>query len=119
MIVNEETPQVAGEDQPAPVCCHYWIIETAKGPISRGECQNCHEVRDFKNSVFDMDRDSQDTRSRKGPEVEENGQQAVTPPVSEELDQDPDVDELDPEESDMDEKEIAGPEVEEPEIVGV
>ena len=119
MIVHEENPQVAHEDQPAPACCHYWIIETAQGPISRGECQLCHEVRDFRNSVFDMERDSQETRSRKGPEPEEKGQQAVPPQMSKELDQDPNVDELDTKGSSVEETEIAEPEVEEPEFVGV
>ena len=119
MIVHEENPQVAHEDQPAPACCHYWIIETAQGPISRGECQLCHEVRDFRNSVFDMERDSQETRSRKGTELEEKGQQAVPPQMSEELDQDPNVDEPDTEGSSVEETEIAEPEVEEPEFVGV
>ncbi len=129
MIVHEETKQVAREEQPAPACCHYWIIETANGPISRGECEICHEVRDFKNSVFDMERGSQDIRSRKQPEVEENGQKAVVFQVSGdlnsgELDQVPEVDELDvdkldPEESDMEEPEFAEPELEEPEFVGV
>ena len=124
MIVHEETPQVAGEERPAPACCHYWIIETANGPISRGECEICHEVRDFRNSVFDMDRGSQDIRSRKQPVVEEKDQQTVAFQVSVdidsgELDQEPDVNELDPEESDLEETEFAEPEVEEPEFVGV
>ena len=34
-----------------PVCAHYWIIEPANGPVSQGQCQNCLEVRDFKNFV--------------------------------------------------------------------
>ena len=129
MIVHEETKQVAREDQPAPVCCHYWIIETANGPISRGECEICHEVRDFRNSVFDMDRSSQDKRSTKRTAVEESSQRAVASRVSEEfssgdlnsddLDPEPEDDRPDPEESGMDEPEIAEPAVEEPEFVGV
>ena len=124
MIVHEETPQIAREDQPAPTCCHYWIIETANGPISRGECEICHEVRDFKNSVFDMDRGSQDIRSRKQTVEEESGQETVAIQVSGDLnsgeaDQEPVVAELDPVESEMEEAEFAEPEVEEPEFVGV
>ena len=79
MIVHEEAPQVANEARSAPTCCHYWIIETAHGPISRGECQVCHEVRDFKNSVFDMDRESKDSRSRKETMPEDYNQQEVVP----------------------------------------
>ena len=42
----------ASSNRPAaPSCAHYWIIEPAEGPISRGMCQICLEVRDFKNFV--------------------------------------------------------------------
>ena len=119
MTVHDGIPQVALEDQPAPACCHYWIIETANGPISRGECEICHEVRDFRNSVFDMDRSTQDTRYRKRPAVEENDQQAVALQVSEELDQDQDGDEPDPGEPDIEEMGFAEPENEEPEFARV
>lgn len=123
MIVHEENPQVAAEDQSAPICCHYWIIETAHGPISRGECQICHEVRDFKNSVFDMDRDSQDSRSRKGSNAEANEPQAATP-VAGEISPELGVDELESEEEETpDSGPELGPEteseVEEPEFAGV
>ena len=123
MIVHEETPQVAGEVQLAPTCCHYWIIETAQGPISRGDCQICHEVRDFKNSVFDMDRDSQDSRSRKGLGAEEKNQPAVAPQLTGEIDPEPDHDELDTEAPGTEEAKTPGPdteaEIEEPEFAGV
>ena len=123
MIVHEETPPVAGEDQQAPICCHYWIIETAIGPVSRGECQTCHEVRDFKNSVFEMDRDSQDSRSRKASAAEEKAQQTaalqVTQELSQESDQESNGDDLDTKASDTKDEEAAEPEVEEPEFAGV
>ncbi len=48
----------------APTCCHHWIIEMANGPISRGVCQKCFESREFKNSVFGIERDFPDTPSR-------------------------------------------------------
>jgi len=35
----------------SPVCAHHWIIESANGPVSQGQCQNCLEVRGFKNFV--------------------------------------------------------------------
>ena len=103
MIVHEEAPQVASEVPSTPTCCHYWIIETAHGPISRGECQVCHEVRDFKNSVFDMERESRDSRSKKGTQPDENNQQPAmsqAPPevgqeISKELSQELGVEELD------------------------
>ena len=37
----------------APVCRHHWIIEPANGRHSRGDCQNCHEVRAFENSIYE------------------------------------------------------------------
>ena len=120
MIVHEETPQVGGEDQQAPPCCHYWILETASGPISRGECQLCHEVRDFKTSVYDMERESRDNRSRKATEVEEKNPEALEPQVPGELKQEPALDELDTEAPES-EEDAAEPETEpeEPELAGV
>ena len=85
-------------------------------------------VRDFKNSVFDMDRDSQNKGSRKGAEVEQKPLEASASPVPKELDRQAAVDELDPEtshevsgeesgeESGKEDEEIAHPEVEEPEF---
>ena len=34
-----------------PVCEHHWVIETANGPTSWGECQICHEGKEFKNFI--------------------------------------------------------------------
>ena len=39
------------ESAQSAVCCHYWFIEAAAGPVSRGVCQLCDEVRDFENFV--------------------------------------------------------------------
>ena len=38
-------------------CKHHWIIEAANGPVSWGECQICHENKEFQNSITDADRD--------------------------------------------------------------
>ena len=133
MIVHDEAPQAASELPSAPTCCHYWIIETAHGPISRGECQVCHEVRDFKNSVFDMERESKDSRSRKGSQPDGNNQQEVVaqaPPeigqeIGLELSLEPDValeDALDSGEAESPEAEPeVAPEtaIEEPEFTGI
>ena len=40
-----------------PACRHHWIIEPANGRVSWGECRNCHEMREFVNSVSEPDRD--------------------------------------------------------------
>ncbi len=34
-------------------CHHYWIIESANGPTSRGICKLCGTVKEFLNSVPD------------------------------------------------------------------
>ena len=28
-------------------CCHYWVIETPEGPISKGICKFCGEEKEF------------------------------------------------------------------------
>ncbi len=45
------------EEQTEPTCRHHWVIETANGPISWGECQICHEGKEFHNSITDADRE--------------------------------------------------------------
>ena len=46
---------VARDGPEAPACAHYWVIETANGPLSRGVCQVCREVKEFKNFVDSYD----------------------------------------------------------------
>ena len=45
------------EEPAEPACKHHWVIETANGPVSWGECQICHEGKEFQNSITDADRD--------------------------------------------------------------
>ena len=33
-----------------PTCRHYWIIESASGPTSKGVCKFCGEEKEFQNS---------------------------------------------------------------------
>ena len=48
----------AVEEEPAePGCKHHWVIEAANGPVSWGECQICHEGKEFQNSITDSDRE--------------------------------------------------------------
>jgi hypothetical protein len=47
---KEKTGDCVAEDQ----CRHYWIIEIANGPKSRGVCKYCGESRDFLNSMPDF-----------------------------------------------------------------
>lgn len=43
------------DEEVKSTCQHHWVIETANGPISWGECQVCHEVKEFQNSISDAD----------------------------------------------------------------
>ena len=35
-------------------CVHYWVIESANGPVSLGVCQKCQERRHFHNYSPDI-----------------------------------------------------------------
>ena len=35
-------------------CHHYWVIESPKGPTSRGVCKLCGEEREFSNHSLDF-----------------------------------------------------------------
>ena len=35
-------------------CNHFWVIEIANGPRSRGKCKFCGESKDFYNSITDI-----------------------------------------------------------------
>ena len=49
---SEDAPNTTGvEEQNDSACPHHWIIEPAQGSVSRGVCQVCEEVREFKNSI--------------------------------------------------------------------
>lgn len=45
--VKEKTKEYVAKDQ----CRHYWVIEVANGPKSRGLCKYCGEEREFFNSI--------------------------------------------------------------------
>ena len=32
-------------------CRHHWVIDSADGPVSRGVCKNCQQVREFENFI--------------------------------------------------------------------
>ena len=57
MVMERSATEAVLEQPAAPTCRHYWIIEPATGRVSRGECQVCHDVKDFENSVGEMERD--------------------------------------------------------------
>ena len=44
--------RVSLEDFVRLMCAHHWVIDAANGPVSRGVCKLCHEVREFGNSIY-------------------------------------------------------------------
>ena len=48
--VKEKTREYVVQEQ----CHHYWLIEEAKGPKSRGVCRYCGEAREFFNVIPDF-----------------------------------------------------------------
>ena len=46
-------------------CVHYWVIEVAAGPVSKGKCKKCRVIRDFENSVFAESRHISLTREKR------------------------------------------------------
>jgi hypothetical protein len=57
MVLLQQSFPVGVEVPSAPQCRHHWIIEPADGPVSLGECRFCHESREFKNSIAEIDPD--------------------------------------------------------------
>ncbi len=50
-MVQQISRPVPGHENEPVSCRHYWIIEAPTGPVSRGVCQICEEIRDFKNYI--------------------------------------------------------------------
>lgn len=57
MVIEREQAELIVEEPILPTCCHHWIIEPANGRVSWGKCQICHEIKEFQNSISDMDRE--------------------------------------------------------------
>jgi hypothetical protein len=45
-------------------CTHWWLIATADGPTSKGQCQRCGEVKEFHNHIYHEYWDEKGKRSR-------------------------------------------------------
>lgn len=50
-MVQQISRQAPGQEEGKAVCRHHWIIEAPTGPMSRGVCQLCEDVREFKNYI--------------------------------------------------------------------
>ena len=52
-MMRHEVSDVPEEHVAKGECRHYWIIEGANGPISRGVCKFCGVEKEFLNSLPD------------------------------------------------------------------
>lgn len=43
------TKNIAEEPRAKAECCHHWVIESPKGPTSKGVCKYCGAEREFFN----------------------------------------------------------------------
>lgn len=50
-MVQQVSKSVAEEKKEGTACYHHWIIEAPTGPVSRGVCLLCEEIREFKNYI--------------------------------------------------------------------
>jgi len=57
MMVSQELTLEPVEVITISQCRHHWIIDSAEGTISQGVCQNCHEIKDFQNSLVEAERE--------------------------------------------------------------
>lgn len=57
MVIEHAHAEPIVEETNSLTCCHHWIIEPANGRVSWGECQVCHEIKEFQNSISDLDRE--------------------------------------------------------------
>ena len=50
-MIEQALVPATRERQGDSLCRHHWIIEAQTGPVSRGVCSLCGNVRDFKNYI--------------------------------------------------------------------
>jgi hypothetical protein len=65
--VREKNRDYVADDE----CRHYWIIEVANGPKSRGVCRYCGASRDFLNSIPDINPPKRRSNPLDLPEISE------------------------------------------------
>lgn len=53
-MVTRVKESVREEAKPTQTHAHYWLIESACGPMSRGVCKYCGMVQEFRNSWFNI-----------------------------------------------------------------
>jgi hypothetical protein len=62
---KEIAPPISSENG----CQHYWVIEVANGPTSRGTCKHCGVAKDFFNVIPDYNQLKRNTNPLSLPEM--------------------------------------------------
>ena len=50
-VMPSPANRVSLEDFLGLMCTHHWVIDAPSGPVSRGVCKLCDQVREFENSI--------------------------------------------------------------------
>ncbi len=53
MVITEGSVVEGAEEEKRSLCRHYWVIDSAGGPTSKGVCRVCGAQRQFKNYLED------------------------------------------------------------------
>jgi len=67
-MMSYKAKEASGTPVKDKECIHYWVIESATGPISRGVCKFCGAQKEFYNSWPEFTYMSRDTRVVELPE---------------------------------------------------
>ncbi|NQW17694.1 MAG: hypothetical protein HQ478_09440 [Chloroflexi bacterium] len=62
---TEGNNEVAEFEDLHPECAHFWMIDAPAGPISKGTCKQCKQVREFQNSIQTSGWDRGNSAARK------------------------------------------------------
>ena len=68
MVQQASKPAPAQKKEKA-MCRHHWIIDAPVGPVSRGVCQQCSEVREFKNYIESAPWGEDTSGTQSGPRI--------------------------------------------------
>jgi hypothetical protein len=66
--VKERVKTFKTQPQKEP-CRHYWVIEVANGPVSRGQCKFCGERKEFFNAFPEFNPLKKNTNPIRLPEL--------------------------------------------------
>ena len=50
-MVEQNSSPAVNREQGNGTCRHHWSIEASSGPLSIGVCNQCDEVREFRNYI--------------------------------------------------------------------